>query len=185
MSYDLYSYRPSTTTPSTEEALATISSEEDSVFRDDDEARTTKEKIATALVELNPKLERFIIDFEQVCKSQNISMDEARTRLNHIELNPPDGDLAVQLTVQWDHVCLTFPYWYSGVERDAVFGLALEYLRVIRRNEGFFAYDPQTDMAFDPDKVQVLDHSAYSRIVENLPAIIAQGEAKRPWWKFW
>lgn len=68
MSYDIYSYRPSTTTPSTEEALAVISSEENSVFRDDEEAKAIKHKIAAALVGLIPKLETFKIDYERVCE---------------------------------------------------------------------------------------------------------------------
>ena len=185
MTYDLYSYRHSTKTPSTEEAISVISSEEDSTFRDDKEAREIKEKIAGLILELNPKLERFQIDYEQVCKTQDISMEEARARLNHIELNPLDGDLAVQLTIYWDHVCLTFPYWYAGPQQEAVFELALGYLRAIRKAEGFFAYDPQTDVAFDPGELHFLDRSSYSRIINNLPQILAQGEAKQPWWKFW
>jgi len=185
MSYDLYSYRPSVATPSREDALAVISPEEDATFRNDDKARAIKQRIAAALIERNYRLERFEIDFARVCESQNISLEAARARLNHIELNPPDGELAIQLTIHWNHVSLEFPYWYSGSQRDAVFNLALEYLQLIKKVEGFFAYDPQTDAAFDPKDIESLDHSEYSRIVENLPAIIAQGEAKKPWWKFW
>jgi hypothetical protein len=185
MTYDLYSYRPETHNPSCKEAVAVFSTEEDSVFRDDDEARATKERIAAALIEFNPKLERFRIDFEAVCKAQNISIEEARARFNHIELNPPRDELAIQLTIHWDHVGLEFPYWYSGSQRDAVFNLALDYMKLIRQVAGFFGFDPQTEAAFDPATIDSLDHSAYSRIVEIMPNIVAKTGGRKPWWKFW
>jgi hypothetical protein len=58
---------------------------------------------------------------------------------------------------------------------------------VIRKTIGFFAFDPQTGRAFDPDREEFGTHGEYDRIAENLPAIIAQGAEKKqkPWWKFW
>ena len=187
MSYDVYCYRPISNAPSEEEALAIISSEEEDVYRDDPEARKIKESISNALLRINPRLERFKIDYGEVARSRNISEEQARAQLSHIELNSPDGDLAIQLTVHWDLVTLTIPYWYTGTAADRVFEQVTTYLRVIRKAVGFFAYDPQTERAFDPETEVFGNHEEYDRIAENLPAIIAQGEAsaKKPWWKFW
>ena len=116
-----------------------------------------------------------------------ISQEHSRAQLNHIELNAPEDDLAIQPNIYWDHVFLTIPYWYKGEAADRVFEQLTTYLRLIRKAAGFFAYDPQTDRVFDPDKEGFTDHAEYNRIAENLPAIIAQGlpTEGKPWWKFW
>jgi hypothetical protein len=185
LSYDLYCYRPTSAVPDPKEAEAVIASEEEAVFRDDEEARLIKQSISKALMEYNPRLEPFKVDHNEVAKMLKVSVQEARTRWNHIELNPPEGDLRVQLNVYWDHVDLTIPYWYTGAKADAVFQKVAEYLRVISKAARFFAYDPQTGRAFDPAKEECGGHEEYDRIAENLPAIVAQGVPKKPWWKLW
>ena len=185
MSYDIYCYRPSSGVPNAQEAQNVIQSEEDSTFRDDEEARKIKRGIADALIKYNPRLEPFKIDHNEVAKLMKISYEEAQAQWNHIELNPPKGDLATQLTVHWDHVSITIPYWYTGTKADQVFAQVSGYLRTIYDAAGFFVYDPQTDRAFDPTKEEFGNHAEYDRIAENLPAIIAQGATPKPWWKFW
>ena len=187
MSYDFYCYRPISNLPLVSEAQGVIRSEEGEVRRDDDEAREMKQKIADALIEFNPRLEPFKLDHAEIAKAMKISVEEAKAQWNHIELNPPDGDLAIQLTIHWDHVSVEIPYWYTGARADRVFEQLSEYVRVIRKAAGFFAYDPQTDRAFDPENEQLGSHEEYDRIAENLPEIVAQGlpSAKKPWWRFW
>jgi hypothetical protein len=185
MSYDLYCYCPASELPNVDEARAVIESEEDATFRDDEEAREIKEKIAGALVRHNPRLERFKVDHNAVAEMLKVPAEEAKARWNHIELNPPKGDLAIQLEVYWDHVGLTIPYWYTGNRADAVFRQVMGYLRTIREAVGFFAYDPQADRAFDPGEEEFGEHGDYDRIAENLPEIVAQGVTKKPWWKLW
>ena len=187
MSYDVYCYRPSSILPSAEEAQALVQSEQDAIRRDDDEARQIKTALAAALLKYNPRLEQFSLDRNEIAKVMKITYEEAKDRWNHIELDPPEGDLAIQLEIHWDHVSLTVPYWYKGAKADEVFNQLSDYLRLIRETAGFFAYDPQTDRAFDPEKEEFGNHGEYDRIAENLPAIIAQGQTnkRKPWWKFW
>ena len=187
MSYDVYCYRPQSDAPDAREAQALIQSEDGTIRRDDDEARSIKRKIADALLKYNPRLEPFKFDHNEIAKVMNITREQAQAQWNHIELNPPEGDLAIQLEIDWDHVSLTIPYWYTGVEADRVFEQLSAYLRVIRESAGFFAYDPQTNRAFDPQKEKFGEHGEYDRIAEHLPEIIAQGADKpsKPWWKFW
>ena len=187
MSYDFYCYRPTSNSPSKEEARAAIESEECTAYRDDDEAQVFKRTLAEALTKYNPRLEIFRPDHEKIAESMKISIEQARPHWNHVELNPPEGDLAIQLQVNWERVFITIPYWYTGVAADRVFELLASYLNVIRKTTGFFAYDPQTDRAFDPERESFVDHAEYDRIAENLPSIMAHAKAenKRPWWKFW
>jgi hypothetical protein len=105
-SYDLYCYRSTLAVPIVTEAQALFES-----FNADEEAGRTrvaisdvKDKITSALMEYNPRLERLQFDFAEIGKEANISEREARARFQHIELNPPEGDLAIQLTVYDDHV---------------------------------------------------------------------------------
>lgn len=179
MSYDVYCYQPQSDTPDAKEAQALIQSEEGAVRRDDDDARGIKRKIANALLKYNPRLEPFKIDHNEVAKLMKITHEQAKAQWNHIELNPPQGDLRIQLQIHWDHLSLTIPYWYTGAKADEVFEQLSAYLRVIRDAAGFFAYDPQTNRAFDPQKEEFGEHREYDRIAENLPQIIARGAVRR------
>jgi hypothetical protein len=188
MSYDFYSFRSASGQPSPEEAQQVILGEEKETFRDDPEAREVKEKIAAALLQINPRLERFQFDYSKIAASRKISEEQARARFNSIELNTPKDDLAVQISIFWDHVSFSIPYWYKDAKGDQVFAQLLAYLKAVKETSGFFAYDPQSDRAFDPLVEGLMsDSSEYKRISTNLPAIIAQGlpPRKKPWWKFW
>jgi hypothetical protein len=187
MSYDLYGYRPSSALPNIEEARAVISTEEGQPRRNDEESRTINRKIANAILDHNPRLEEFNPDFEKIAAFDKSTVEAAMARWNHIELNPPEDDLAIQLTVYGDHVDLAIPYWYKEDEAAKIFELADGYLKVIRNTAGFFAYDPQEDRAFDPQKEGFGSHANYERITRQVPTIASNyvSTTKKPWWKFW
>lgn len=185
MGYDVYSYRPLSAVPSAEEAERILQSEEDATFRDDEEARRIKREIAEALRKYNPRLEPYKVDHHAVAKMLGVSYEQALARWNHIELNPPDDDLATQMWVYWDHVLFSIPYWYTGATAEQVFAQLSGYLRVLSDACGFFAYDPQTNRAFDPASEDIRDHAEYNRVATIMPAIAAQTRPRKPWWKFW
>ena len=143
----------------------------------------TKSAIVAALIQYNPRLERFQFDYSKIAESLKITEDEARSRYQHVELNPPESDLAIQLTVDDNHVFISIPYWYQGSKTDEVFSQCSEYLRVIRRTAGFFTYDPQTGIAFGPEQTDLRDHKQYEKTVKELPKIAAEvSKPDRPWW---
>jgi hypothetical protein len=188
MSYDLFCYRAASGVPDAAEAQALIdtflSAEEASVARA--ASCETRDRITAALIECNPLLEPFKFDYRKIAESDGISEEEARSRYQHVELNPPEGDLAIQLEVHDDHVFITIPYWYQGNEADRVFSQCSKYLQVIRKAVGFLAYDPQTDTAFDPQTTGQLDYKGYEETVKGLPKIVAEAtKAGKPWWQFW
>src|SRR5215471_9987634 len=158
MSYDLYSYKPTSGAPNVEEAEAFVLSLENALTRNDEAACATVRKIVDALLAHNPALQPFTF-----------------SDANHIELNPPEGGLAVQLEVYCDHVFVTTPYWYNGTEAELVFSQLSAYLRVIHKAVGFFAYDPQTRRAFDPVTEELSDRTQYEKIAKDLPLIVAKG----------
>jgi hypothetical protein len=188
MSYDLYCYRATSGVPDAAEARALVEAMNAAEEAGDTKVTSaiTKERITAALMEHNPRLEEFKFDYSKIAESQKISEDEARLRYQHAELNPPEGDPAIQLTVYDEHVFISIPYWYRGSEAEQVFSQCAEYLRVIRRTAGFLAYDPQTDTAFDPENTELLDRQRYEDVAEELPKIAAEAiKADKPWWKFW
>jgi hypothetical protein len=172
-----YCYRPTSSSPSADEARAVIPSEEGATYRDDEEARETKWKIAKALMEYNPRLEVFKVAHGEVAELMKISKEQAKAQWN--ELNAPEGDPAIQPNIYWDHVSLTIPFWYTRKEADRVFEQLTAYLQVIRRAAGFLAYDPQTDGAFDPDKENFGEHLEYDRIAENRPRSLPKAWQKK------
>jgi len=187
VSYDLYCYRATSSFPEVAEARALIEAINAAEEAGDAKPPSlTKETITAALIDHNPRLERFKFDYEKMAESQKISEDEARSRYQYVELNPPEGDLAIQLTVYDDHVFISIPYWYRGLTADQVFSECSAYLRIIRRTAGFFTYDPQTDIAFDPEKTELGGHQRYDEVVKELPRIAAEASnPDKPWWKFW
>jgi len=94
MSYDLYCYRSTLGIPDAQEAQGVVESikaaEEAGITSLSDSG--AKERLAAALISHNPRLRRF-----------------AQQPLKHIELNPPEGDLAVQFLIYDDHVDITVP----------------------------------------------------------------------------
>lgn len=196
MSYDLYCYPSKSGVPNSAEAQAfveAVGAAEESGLAIETSSRA-KERVTAALVEHNPRLEPFNFDYGEIAKFQKISEDEARALYRHVELNPPDGDLAIQLTVFDDHVAISVPYWYEGSKADQVFSQLSGYLRVIANASDFLAYDPQTGMAFDPRHTELLDHQHYDKVLQDMPKIVARAkreiaeqstEQPKPWWKFW
>jgi len=188
MSYDLYCFRIRSDPPSLEEAQAFLESQEAGGPPEDETARSLKRKIADALLACNPRLQEFKIDYAAIARTRKISEDLARKEFTHIELDPGDGDPAVQIFMYNDHVAISMPYWYTGSDADVAFRQINQYLKVIRKEAGYFAFDPQTDRIFDPEMDTIGDHDKYERIATDLPGMIAKEmkrREKKAWWKFW
>jgi len=198
MSYDLYAYRPTSLVADSSEASAFLGSLEGieksgtALWTDEDRAR--RDGIVAALRAHNPSLTIFELDYAELAKLESITEDEARARFQYVELNPSESDLqqgralAIQLTVQREYVFLTAPYWYKGGEVDRLFEQTLGYLQLLCKTAGYFAYDPQTETAFDPRAVSTLDASKYRETMEAIPRIVGKADSSqqyRPWWRFW
>jgi hypothetical protein len=198
MSYDLYAFRSTSPAADLSEASAFLESleatEESGTDDWTDEDRERRDRIVAELRAHNPGLSVFEFDYAEIARLDNISEDQARAQFQHAELNPSESDLkegralAIQLTVQREHVFVTAPYWYKGSDVDRLFGQLLGYLQLLRKTAGYFAYDPQTENAFDPHAVTALDSSKYREVVEMMPGIVAKTDSSqksKPWWRFW
>ena len=94
MSYDLYCYRAASDARNSAEAQALVEAINAAEEAGDMKATAsgTKERITAALVAHDPRLEPFEFDYSKIAEFHKISDDEARSRYQHVELNPPEGD---------------------------------------------------------------------------------------------
>ena len=189
MSYDLYCYKSQLGRPELEEAQAII--EIDEGDDDDNNVKSDPElklKIAKTLIDYNPRLESFQFDYDEIAKLQGTSVDEAKEKFDHIELNTLEGDLATQITIFDNNVSITIPYWYSGDKAKDVFDRVSEYIKIIHKIAGYFVYDPQTEKVYDPPTTSFDGLAIYSNMageVEHMKSEQVNKVDKKPWWRFW
>lgn len=127
---------------------------------------TRKESIAAALMKANPALKVFQFGFDEIARFQSITVEEAKVRHRHMELNDPEDTNGIQITLLDDAAWLTVPYWHKDKKAKAVFSEIWEYLKVIQTVAGYQVYDPQLeciiDLASDLDKAR----KRYTGVVE-------------------
>ncbi len=187
MSYDLYCYKSQLGKPDLEEAQNVVEIAEDNdneVEADPD----TKFKIATALTDFNPRLQRFEFNHEEIVAQKGMSFAEAKKNFDHIELNSPEEDLATQITIFDNYVSITVPYWYSGNDAEVVFKKVMGYAKIIHETAGYFVYDPQTENVYDPlirDFEGFVVYESMTKDVEVSMNEQTKTDEKKSWWKFW
>ncbi len=104
-----------------------------------------KRAIAAALMKADPALEVFQFGFDEIARFQKISVEAAKLRFRHMELNGPEDGPGIQITLLDDGASLTVPYWHKDKKAKAVFARSWEYLKVIQRVGGYQIYDRQME----------------------------------------
>ena len=182
MSYDFRLFRPK---PG-EDPIVTARCEADD-FPDtppDPEKEVLKRRIADALIAHNPRLEVFQVNFEEIARIRKMSVDEARLRFRHLELNTPEDDpTGIQITLWDDDASVTVPYWHEGPEAANVFRVIFSQMEIICREAGYLVYDPHVDRVFDPATGFENALACYRDTIRKVRSIAPASE--NPWWKFW
>ena len=183
MSYDLRLIKPK---PG-EDPLVTAESESEEIGTTppDPTKEAAKRRVADGLIDKNPKLRVFQFDYGKVAEFKKITVDEAKLRFRHLELNgPEEGCNGIQITLFDDEASVTVPYWYTLERATETFREIWDYLEIMTRETG---YDPQVgrilDLASDFEEVV----SAYSGTVGQVQKKFGVTERKpqKPWWQFW
>jgi hypothetical protein len=97
-----------------------------------------KEELALRLLRRLPSFERFILDYEEIARVQNMSVEIARAQFNYIELNWQE-DGYIQVTIQDSHVSVSHG---PGGRRQLA---ALETIFDEMKTAGLNIYDSQND----------------------------------------
>jgi hypothetical protein len=127
-----------------------------------------KRAIADALNKADPSLEVFQFGFDEIAKFQKISVDEARLRFRHMELNGPEGGPGIQITLFDDEASLTVPYWHKDKKAKTVFAQIWEYLKAIQRVGAYQIYDPQLECIVDLDADLEKATKCYTDVVKQV-----------------
>jgi len=153
----------------------------------DPQKEALKRRVADALIAHNPKLEVFQFGFEEIAKHEKITVEEARLKYRHLELNGPEEDsTGIQITLFDDEASVTVPFWHEGDKAADTFREIWSYLEIIGRESGYLIYDPQTDRVIDPASGFEDALASYTGVTSRIHQILPTGGSeRRPWWKFW
>ncbi len=168
MTYDIDCYKPVTGTPSVEEAIRVLERGGDVSAVDTKENQLRMKKIADALTKFDSQLEVFVPSGTDL--ADYLPAGASGKRLDRIELNGPE----VQIEIYQDSAALVVPYWYEGAQAKDVFSKISAYLRIICDVAGYFVYDPQLSVAYDPKLGEHSGKDLYEREVKALPGIVAK-----------
>jgi hypothetical protein len=113
MSYDFHLFRPR----AGEDPYVTAQRYSDE-FADsppDPQKEALKRRVADALIAHNPKLEVFQFGYEQIAEFEKITVEQARIKYRHLELNgSEEGTNGIQITLSDDEASVTVPFWHEG-----------------------------------------------------------------------
>jgi hypothetical protein len=147
MSYDLYLYRSSTTTPDEDEADSVIEADKDR-WAKKERHPAVKLAIVKALKVYNPKLEATDFQYGDVSKLGVDIIEKEIRKFDHIEINHPEDEPGIRLIVYDNHVSFDIPYGYEDTRK--LFDYIKAYVRIINETAGYFVFDPQLGEVFDP-----------------------------------
>ncbi len=117
----------------------------------DPQKEALKRKVADALITHNPKLEISKFGYEAIARLEKISVQEARLKYRHLELNETEDDCnGIQITVFDEEASVTVPYWHEDDKAEDTFRKIWSYLEIICRETGYLIYDPQIDQVIEP-----------------------------------
>src|ERR1022692_3871161 len=109
----------------------------------DQQKEVLKRRVADALISNNPRLEAFQFDYDAVAKTLKISVEEARLKYRHLELNGPrEGTNGIQIILFDDEASVTVPFWHDGDKAADTFREIWSNLETISRETGYLIYDP-------------------------------------------
>jgi hypothetical protein len=153
----------------------------------DPQKEALKRRVADALIAHNPKLEIFQFGHEEIAKLEKITVEQARLKYRHLELNGPEEDgNGIQIMLFDDEASVTVPFWHEGDRAAETFREIWSYLEIISREAGYLIYDPQLDRILAPSLGFDDSLSCYSGAMRQIDQTSPTRSAeRRPWWKFW
>jgi len=148
-----------------------------------------KQRIASALIDCDSKLQLFHFDHELLAQKHGLSLEEAMRRYRHLELNdspPPEGE-GLQIILFDDELSVSVPFWHQGQRARDVFARVWKYLKIMHTETGFPVYDTQFGRILDLTKDFEGVVSFYMHCVDQTQGTIAASRKPKthPWWKFW
>jgi hypothetical protein len=93
---------------------------------------------ADVLERIEPRYRRFSLDYAEIARFENISINDAKSRYNYVELDGPPDSAMAQFIFHPHHVDV---HWYSGTSEEEM----LVYLKALCAHAGLSVVDPQSN----------------------------------------
>lgn len=154
MSYDLCLFKPQPGVDPVDHAQALLEDADLDEGPSDSELEARKEALAKTFIAITPALERLVFDFEEIADEDGISLEDAKARYRHIELDAPEDGSGSQITIYDEWCSVTLPYWHEGEPARKAVAEIWQYLKAANKTEGYLAYDPQLERVLELDEDQ-------------------------------
>lgn len=109
----------------------------------DEQKESLKHRLADALLARLPGLQLYQFPYHQIAAFERTSIEQARCRHRHLELNSPEDGYGIRILLRDDEASVTLPFWHERTKAAAAFGDVWACLETICEQTGYFAYDPQ------------------------------------------
>lgn len=141
------------------------------------------ERVATALLAVNPEFEVFRPDPETIAERLLISVEAARSLGRQIELACLDGSCPIYFTLCGETCTINISYGVGHAQAHAMMLKAWGYVRVVQRETGWAVIDGQLDREIDLERDFEAVLASYFRGAAWSARVMRK--LTRPWWKFW
>ena len=144
------------------------------------EGERRKTAVVEALMRLDPSLQAFTPDFDEIARAEGIKVEQARATFSLVQLAPPeDRDNGILVNVHASHVDFNVSYGYDADDADLVFSNMGSYAAAILAAGTFHIYDPQLDRVADSFASLHADGlKEYARVGEHMQGVIASMEGE-------
>ena len=109
----------------------------------DEQKEAVKRQLADALISRIPALQLYQFPYHQIACFERISIEQARCRHRHLELNSPEGGHGIQIILRDDEASVTVPFWHETAKAVAAFREVWACLETVCKQAGHSVYDAQ------------------------------------------
>jgi hypothetical protein len=131
--------------------------------------------VVEALMRLDPSLQAFMPDFDEIARAEGITVEQARLTHNLVQLAPPeDRDNGILVNVHEGYVDFNVSYGYDADDADLVFSNMGSYAAAILAAGKYRLYDPQLERVADSfAEVRADGLKEYARVGEYMQGVMA------------
>ncbi|ATL46008.1 hypothetical protein COR50_01865 [Chitinophaga caeni] len=183
MSHSIFCYQSKIGRPLKEEALFLVKNQLE-ILGNCEKNVAMQHKIVSAISEIHPGMVVVPFNHAVLALVQELSPEEAAYLYDHIDMYSPEGETPVQLSVLHHLVTITIESWPLK-KSDQFFIYLGKFIKAIRETAGYFVYDPQLDVAFDPSQDNYRRLMHYIAEEEHIHQGIIREKHAKPWYKFW
>jgi len=123
----------------------------------DPQKESLKRKVAEKLIQQNPRLQMRKLPHDRIAQFEKISLEEARRKYRHLELELPESGSGIQITLSDEEASVAVPFWHDGDKAANAIRELWSCVETICRETGYCVYDPQAGRSFEaatgPDAV--------------------------------